>query len=230
MQASLIVFALAAILTASAAAWALRAYARAEGGAKTQPGPALAACALTAAAALGLYLLVGRPDMPDAPYAARLEALSARDPADLSPDELLGVLGRAAREQPNDPEPHYYTGQVLAGLGRPEEAARAFDAALRRDPNFLPAQLDLARALVQVEGVISPDALRLFQQVAAAEPDNPLPWFYQALAATEAGDVENARRLWRAAHERFPEDDPRRAMTLRMSEDPLGARASAEGE
>lgn len=223
MQASLFVFVLAAILTAAAAAWALRAYARAEGGASANPGPALAVCALTAAAALGLYMLVGRPDLPDAPYAARLDALSARDPADLSPDELLSVLGRAARENPGAAEPHFYTGQVLQGLGRPEEAARAFDAALRRDRNFTPAQLELARVLVQLDGRITPEALALFQSVAAAEPDNPLPWFYQALAATEAGDAENARRLWRAAHERFPEDDPRRAMTLRMSQDPLGA-------
>lgn len=206
-----------AVLIAAVAFWVLRAYRRAGGGARTA-FPALAACGAVAVLTLGAYLLIGRPELPGLPYQARLEALTGRDPTSFTADEALAVLHQAARENPADPLPHFYMGQLLLGQGRPAEAARAYDAALRREPELAEAMLGLGRAMVGVEqGRVTPEALALFQQ-AAQYTDDPAPWIYQAMAAMESNDDANARRLWGEALSRMPPEDPRREMARRMSE------------
>jgi cytochrome c-type biogenesis protein CcmH/NrfG len=212
MGSSFAVLALAAVITAAAAFWALRAYRRG-GGANARM--ALALCAAVGVAALGTYLALGRPDLADAPYRARLDALRDRDPTTFNADEALAVLHEAARENPNDPLPHFFTGELLYRLDRPDEAARAYDQALRRDPDSGEAMLGLGRALVAVEnGRVSPEALDLFQR-ASATVDDPAPWMYQAMAAMQSG--ADATPFWREALARASDEDPRRAMLQRMA-------------
>jgi cytochrome c-type biogenesis protein CcmH len=205
-----------AVLIAAAAFWVLRAYRRAGGGARTA-FPALASCGLVALATLGAYLMLGRPELPDAPYQARLEALAGRDPTTFTLDEALAALHDSARRNPTDPLPHFYTGELLLSQGRPQEAARAFDAALRRDPELVDAMLGLGRSLVASDqGRVSPEALAIFQQATQLTED-PAPWIYQAMAAMERNDEAESRRLWGEALTRMPADDPRREMAQRMA-------------
>ena len=215
MWSSLAVLLIGAVLTAGAAFWVLRAYRHAGGGA-TSAHPALFACALTALLGLGIYLVIGRPELPDAPYAARLEALRHRDRSTYGAEEWLAVLADDARRNPRDPGPLFYEGQIYLAVGRPNEAARAFDAALRRDPHLVDAMMGLGRALVQIDGRVGPDALRLFQQAGAASND-PAPWVYQAMAAMEAGQQQDARRLWGEALARMGPDHPMREAAQRFA-------------
>lgn len=215
MWTQIAVLAIGAVMTAGAAYWALTAYRRAGGGVRS-PLPALAVCGSVAIAALGAYLVIGRPELPDSPYAARLEALKDRDPRTYTVDEALAILNEAARENANDPLPYFYTGQLLLDQGRAEEAARAFDMALRRQPRMAEALLGLGRAIVGVEGRVTPEALAAFQQASALTND-PAPWIYQAMAAMEAGRDADARTYWGEAYARMSEDDPRREMARRMS-------------
>lgn len=215
MGSAIMVFAVAALLCAAASLWLLTSYRKADKGAKA--APALIVCAIVSVVALGGYLVLGRPDLADAPYAARLDALKQRDPTTYTADEALAILAEAARENPGDPRPHFYSGQVLLDAGRAEEAARAYDAALRRDPNNIDAMLGLARSLVQIDGGrVSEQARALFQQVGAATND-PAPWIYQAMAAMQSGDDSNAQLMWGEALTRMAPDDPRREMATRMS-------------
>jgi len=205
-----------ALMCAGAAFWVLRAYRQAGGGARTA-FPALAACAVVAIATLGAYLLIGHPELAGGAYADRLAALKQRDITTYSVDEALAILHEAARDNPDDPLPHFYTGQLLLNQGRPHEAARAFDAALRREPRLAEAMMGLGRAMVRIEqGRVTPEALALFQQ-AGELTDDPAPWIYQAMAATEGGRNADARRLWGEALARMSADDPRREMAQRMA-------------
>jgi cytochrome c-type biogenesis protein CcmH len=170
------------------------------------PIPALAACGAVALTALTTYLAVGRPELPDAPYAARLEALKARDLATLTFDEALAILHDRSRTDPSDPLAHLYSG----------EAARAYDQALRRDPQLAEAMIGLGRSLVTIDGRVTPEALALFQQ-AGALTDDPGPWIYQAMAALEAGDEAASRGFWGEALARMAPEDPRREMAARMA-------------
>ena len=133
-----------AVLCAGAAFWVLRAYRRAGGGARTA-FPAITACAVVAIATLGAYLLIGRPELAGAAYAQRLEALKQRDPTTFTADEALAVLHQAARDNPRDPLAHFYAGEVLYRQGRAQEAAREYDAALRREPRLAEAMIGLGR-------------------------------------------------------------------------------------
>lgn len=210
MWPSLAVLLIAALLTAGAAFWVLRAY-RGAGGASASPRPALAACAAVALVGLGIYLAIGRPELPDAPYAARLEALRERPRSTYGAEEWLAVLSDDARLNPHDPGPYFFQGEILLRLNRPAEAARAFDSALRREPRLGEAMTGLGRAVVRMEGRLTPEALTLFEQ-ASALTDDPAPWLYQAWAAMEAGRDADARRFWGEAVRRMAPDDPRRAM------------------
>lgn len=212
MGSSLAVLACAAVITAAAAFWSLRAYRSAGGG---NARWALATCVMVAISALGIYLAIGHPEQPDAPYRARLDALRDRDPITFNADEALAVLHEAARESPNDPLPHFFSGELLYRLDRPQDAARAYDQALRRAPDNAEAMLGLGRALVATEGGrVSPEALELFQR-ASETLNDPAPWMYQAMAAMQSG--ADARPFWREALARAEADDPRRAMLERMS-------------
>lgn len=216
MLSSLWVLLVGALLMAAAGYWVLRAYGRAGGGA--QSGRlAAGGCAIIGLVALASYLAVGRPELPGAPYAQRLEALKQRPLETYTVDEALAVLAEAAKDNPRDPLPHFYSGQLLLNLGRAREAASAFDAALRREPNLPEAMMGLGRALVNLEGGrVTPEALTLFER-AGAESDDPAPWIYQAMAAMEQNRNDDARRLWGEALNRMSADDPRREMARRFS-------------
>lgn len=213
MLSSFIVFVFGALATGAAAYWALQAYS-AEGGRRARTS--MVVCGAAALASLGIYLVIGRPELPDAPFAARLEALQDRDPRTLTADEAIAVLSAATREQPDDPLPHLYSGEVLLQQGRPGEAAIAFEAALRREPELAEAMLGLGRAKVQMEGRVTPEALALFERVTPLTED-AAPLIYQAMAAMEANDEAGARNFWGEAYTRMSEDDPRREMARRMS-------------
>ncbi len=215
MWSALTVLMIAALLCAAAAFWVLRAYRGAGGGARS-PRPALAICGVVALVALGAYLAIGRPELPGGPFHERLLALKQRPVTSYTVDEALAVLSEGARQDPRSPLPHLYSGELLYSQGRLREAAREYDAALRREPRLAEAMLGLARALWAIEGRMTPEALALFQQAGALTKD-PTPWIYQAMAAMERDDEREARRLWGEAYTRMSPDDPRREMARRMS-------------
>jgi cytochrome c-type biogenesis protein CcmH len=204
-----------AVLAAAAAFWTLRAARRAGGDARVGRS-VLIACAGASVIALAAYVVIGRPDLPGAAYASRLEALRHRSPETYTMDEALAVLAEGARTHPRDATPHLFSGEILLANGRPQEAARAFDAALRRDPQSAQALLGLAKSLVAVEGRFTPEALALFEQAAAVSND-PAPWLYRAMAAMEQGQDAQAQLMWREALARMDENDPRREMARRFA-------------
>jgi cytochrome c-type biogenesis protein CcmH len=216
------IFGLGALIVAAAAWWMMRAYVRAEPG-KPRPTLPLIAAGSVGAGALGLYLLLGAPDLPDSPHAPRMEALkgaAAVDPEKLRPEERLMLLQQAARDNPTDFRPLFFSGLVLSDLGRDEEAARAFDAALRRKPDEPSVMLALGRTLVRTgQGAIPKQAVALFAEAERLDPKNPIPVFYQALAASQDGRWADATRLWTRARHLFPQEDPRQTMVAQMLEE-----------
>lgn len=217
MLSQLLVLTIAAVISLGVAIWTMRAY-REAGGRRARGSMMFAG--VVGLVALGTYLVIGRPELPDAPYRARLAEIKARPASSYNGEEWIAFLSDAAKTNPDDAGPLFMIGQVYLANRRPEEAARAFDAALRRDPLLTPALLGLGRALMAInEGRVSPEALAAFQQAAALDDADPTPWLYQALAAMEADDGAEARRLWGETHRRMRADDPRREMALRMSRD-----------
>ncbi len=219
MWTSLIVLVVAAVLCAGASLWVLRAYRRAGGGVE-DARPALAAAVLVSLAGLAIYLVIGRPELPDAPYQQRLDtliaALRSPTPPQITPDEQLALWQHFAREHPEDVIPHMEAAKALLSLGRPREAAIEFDQVLRLQPESSEALLGMGRAIVALEGRVTPEAQAYFAQ-AAERTDDPAPWLYQAMAAMQENRQDDARRFWREALARMGPEDPRRAMAERFA-------------
>lgn len=203
------------LLAAGAAFWTLRAVRRAGGNAATGR-LILVVCAAVSVVALGVYVINGRPELPGGAYAERVAALKQRPRETYSLDEWLAVLADNSRTNPADPWPHLATGEVLLRSNRPQEAARAFDAALRRDPRSVEALIGVARSIAEIEGRFTPEALAFLEQ-ASSLTDDARPWLYRAMAAMEDGRDADARRLWGEAYTRMSADDPRREMARRFS-------------
>ncbi len=113
-----------------------------------------------------------------------IEAQRGRDAASVS------ALVEAEKARPNDPIPPYYLGQALVLVGRPEDAAKAFERAIDRKParNDLieifqalgrvyekTNQDDRARAVWKRLDTLFPDDDRLQERIAAilAEESRP---------------------------------------------------------
>jgi cytochrome c-type biogenesis protein CcmH len=221
---------LGAVACAGAGWWVMRAFAR-SGGAVGARGRVLALVGATLAVVLGLYLTIGRPDLPAQPHRERLAALKERaksaDFFALAPGEQLALMADRARSFPEDPRPWLVTGLIEAALGEDERAARAFEAALRRDPTNSTAMVELGRVLTRLQqGAPSADSLRLFETAAALDAENPVPWLYLALAASQESRWADALRLWPEVQKRLAADDPRQSMAAQMLSE---ARKSAAG-
>ena len=215
MLTPLIVMIVGVLLAASAAFWTLRAVRRAGGNAGTGRF-VLLVCACVSVVGLGVYLINGRPELAGGAYSERMAALQLRPRETYTMDEWLAVLAEEARTDPADSWPLLATGEVLLRGNRPEEAARAFDSALRRDPRSVDALIGIARALALKDGHFTPEALAFLEQ-ASSISDEPTPWLYRAMAAMEAGNDAQARQMWGEAYSRMSVEDPRREMARRFS-------------
>jgi cytochrome c-type biogenesis protein CcmH len=174
------------------------------------------------AVAIGGYLLVGSPGMGDQPMADRQVGLMEKvrtDPQSLTPAETLSRLEATVKERPDDPQPHYFIGEILRAEGRTSDAARAYQSALRRDETFVPALLALADSLVDLNnGAVSPEATRLFAKAYELDETQVRAGMWAAMGAAQVGDQEKAEQAMRYIYSRLPEDDPRRERFAPMIE------------
>ncbi len=147
--------------------------------------------------ALAGYLAWGAPGMADQPMAARDARLTAKDPAQMTPGEALARLERMTQTRPDDPEPHYFIGRLLAEQGREDDAIRAYQSALRRDDRFVPAMVALADAFVRLAGgEVGADASRIYQQAWQLDPAQTRAGFLVGLSHWQAGRTSTARETW----------------------------------
>lgn len=164
---------------------------------------------LLPAAALGLYLLQGVPDMPSAPYDLRRQQAEAEE-------ALLATLrARIAAVDPNSETARQ--GQLLLGRaernrGRFDEAAAAWRAALavRFDPQLAG---DLAE--LEIERGDAAAASELLARALGTSPGDPRLRYLSGLAEARAGRAANARSVWQALLADAPRDAPWRAVVER---------------
>jgi cytochrome c-type biogenesis protein CcmH len=168
------------------------------------------------------YILVGKPGAGDQPMSLRQAALAekvATDPQSLSPAELLSRLEQAVKDQPDAPEPHFFIGEMLRAQGRPQDALRAYQSALRRNSDYVPALVALSDVLVELSGgTVGPDATRLYARAYELDETQVRAGMFAAMGAAQAGDQEKAEQAMRYIYARLPEDDPRRERFRAMIE------------
>ena len=193
---------LMAATDAPAAAWSADVGAR---------GLVLLAVAAAPALALGLYLNLGSPGVPDQPYAKRLAAWRSADLTTLSAPEIAAVLREATSERPNEAEGFRLLGLAEGASQNPVAAVRA----LRRAAALAPDRPDVWRMLGEAEvfeagGKVDADAQAAFRKLLALQPLDPAARYYLAEARRDAGQTAEAAADLRALLADLPAADERR--------------------
>jgi cytochrome c-type biogenesis protein CcmH len=167
---------------------------------------AAAAIILIPALTLGLYSRFGRPDLPDAPLAARLQST---DPSQTDLAAALVRIETHLREHPEDGRGWEVIAPVYLRLGRAEEARRAFAEAIRRLGDSAARETGLGEAiLANAQGVVTADARQAFEKASAADPSLPQPRYYLGLAALQDGKPDEARAIWTKLVDEAPAGAP----------------------
>jgi cytochrome c-type biogenesis protein CcmH len=166
---------------------------------------ALAAGIALPIGALGLYLAVGAPGLPDQPLVARTNG-----PPESRP--LAGVLAQVEahlERNPNDGRGWQVVAPVYMRLARFDDAVRARRNALRLLGPSAEREADLGEALVaEANGVVTADAKAAFDRALALDARDPKAQFFVGLAAEQDGKEAAAVAIWHDLLSRAPADAP----------------------
>ena len=158
---------------------------------------------------LALYLAIGKPALPDRPFAGR-------DPEHEMPDIATAMAGlrKHLAEQPGDAEGWALLARSEMNIGHPDEAAEAYEQAVAHADGAPPetrAQLNSAAGEAQVMaagGTVSDAAKRNFVAALAIAPQEPRSRFYLAVGREQAGDREGALADYLGIIRTSPADAP----------------------
>lgn len=161
----------------------------------TKSLPVLIALPLVAIIAFGVYLAIGRADLPGQPLAGRdLSAVSGQ----ISIEEAIAQVEARLVETPNDVRGWQALGPVYMEMGRYTEAANAFRRILDLAPPTADTETDLAEALILVNGgAADEDSVALLRSAAGRDPAHVRSRFYLAGELTRREDFDEAAALWR---------------------------------
>ena len=201
----------AAAVLAMGTVWYMVVPLRADGG-RWMPSALLVGFPLLAVL---FYLALGRPDMPDAPLAARL----AGPVENLPPDAVRARLEAELRARPNDAQGWRLLARLHQGVGDHAKAADAWQRLIALGETDAEALTGLAVALIEQDGgVVSSAAFELLERVRAAEPENLQAGFWYAIALRQQGAIEEARAAFVALRAAIPDGVPLAAMLEREIE------------
>ena len=157
------------------------------------------------------YFAIGSIGAKDMPFKGRAAELLSRPPQTLSQNEVLVLLQQRAKSDPRDPIAHLLIGKLLAGEGRDDEALRAIQASLRRDPQSAEALAELGGILFRLnDNQASSESGRALSAALQLEPQNLTAIFYRGQILWKSGKKNDALDLWQAAWAALPSDDLRR--------------------
>jgi cytochrome c-type biogenesis protein CcmH len=158
------------------------------------------------------YLVVGKPDLPDQPFAARMkgwEALASTHPERLTPAEAAALLDQRARAHPGDPEVWRYLGQAYEAAGQYLMAALAFDRAATLAPGDAPTWAALGEAqTLAAEGKVGPDARRAFEVALRLDPRSPAALWWLGRDDVLSGRKDQGLARFQTLAADLPADDP----------------------
>lgn len=144
--------------------------------------------AAVAVATVGLYTLLGRPDIGSATQEAATLLEAEGDVLRLEAE---------AQARPGDPEGWRRLALALFQAGRFEEAAGAYARAARLAPDVAAYPSALGEALVgAAQGAVTDDAVQAFSRALALDPADPRARYFLALRKDQDGDAVGAMADW----------------------------------
>lgn len=174
---------------------------------------ALGVVALVTLAGTGLYLKIGRPDVPGT------SALKSASPAAMATDAaghpqgevgaMIAQLEAQMQQRPVNAEGWRMLGWSYLQTGRNAEAAIAYGKAAALDPRnaeYLSAQGEAT--VLAADGAVTPNAEAIFRRAVSADPADPRARYYLAVAKDQRGDQAGAMADWITLLKSAPPDAP----------------------
>ena len=178
------------------------------------------------AVTLGLYSRFGSPNLPDQPLLAR--AADFANTGDLG--AALAKIEAHLIADPNDGRGFAVVAPVYMHLSRFDEAAKAYETALRLQGEDARMRADYGEALTAAAGgIVTAQARAAFEQALAKQSDLSKARYYIGLAAEQDGDKPKAIALYRKLLDDAPASARWRAI-VRERLVALGAPPAAAGE
>jgi cytochrome c-type biogenesis protein CcmH len=149
-----------------------------------------------------LYVSMGNPQLPDKPYADRVQ----HDPAVILADAADKMAAQLAAK-PN--AAGYVRLAQLYSLQRDHEsAADAFERAIRLGADNASTWAGLGEALALASGGVTPKALGAFARALELDAREPRARFYAGMAEAQIGDFKRAVAIWRDLEKDSTADAP----------------------
>jgi cytochrome c-type biogenesis protein CcmH len=154
---------------------------------------AIAALVLLPAGAAALYLMLGSPQMPGEPLAARMRAPEQNR----SIESLVARVEDHIQSNPGDGRAWEVLAPVYMRLGRFDDAVRAWGQVVRLSGSTASREADYGEALVAAaNGVVTADAKAAFERALALDPKDAMARFYMGMAADQDGRRADADKIW----------------------------------
>jgi cytochrome c-type biogenesis protein CcmH len=166
---------------------------------------AVAAIVVVPAVALGFYLRLGSPDVPDQSAFARINGVPGRQ----SIESLVSQVEAHLASNPNDGAGWEVLAPVYLRMGRDDDAVAAWRKAIMLNGESPTRDSSLGEALVAAaNGVVTDQAKRAFQKAVAGDPHDAKAGYYLGLADEQDGNSAAAVAKWRALLAQAPPDAP----------------------
>jgi cytochrome c-type biogenesis protein CcmH len=155
--------------------------------------------------ALGLYLVLGSPDLSGAPLSSRLAAAPENQDIAL----LVRRVESHLAEQPDDGRGWEILAPIYLRMGRVNEAVKARANVLRLLSSNAEREVALGEALVaEANGVVTAEARAAFERANALDARHPKARFFLGLAAEQDGRLKDAKTIWQGLVNDAPEGAP----------------------
>ena len=152
-----------------------------------------------------LYGVLGSPNMPAQPLAARL----TKDPSQASIEELVARAEAHLAANPGDVRGWEVLAPIYARLGRYDEAAKAYRKVIDLAGPTAEREAALGEALVGTGGgIVTEDAEAAFDRALKLDVENPRARFFIAMARAQEGNPEEARTIWQELAASMEEGSP----------------------
>ncbi len=159
--------------------------------------------------AVGVYLPLGSPAMPDMPLASRQQAPAPNQ----SVVSLIAQVEAHLEKNPTDARGWSVLAPVLARIGRHDDAVRAYRNIITFGGDSAAHRADLGEAMTMAaNGVITADAKAEFDRAVALEANEVKGRYFLGLAAEQDGRSSDAAAIWRAMLDKAPADAPWRPL------------------
>ena len=172
-------------------------------------------------AAVGLYLDLGEPDLPDQPLSARgAERPLLADDGSLDPAKVKLALEAKLKADPASLDGWLLLGRTDASLGAWDDGTAAYEKAMSLShdrPDVLEAYGELL--VGSGGGQVTDAAAALFTRAVAADGNRIKARYYLALAAAQHGDLAEAVAGWKALEADAPAGAPWRQTVVELRQE-----------